>query len=81
MANVNLFTFSCYISGLTSRGHICAPDGRTVMIDASEMPNLLLDLAADGEGMPGRPKHHSRVLGEWFERKAGPARAGLRLVI
>lgn len=80
MADCEGFTFTGYISGADSRGAICSPDGRSVMVDAAEMPDLLLDLAADGDGMPGLPKHHIRVLAEWFARKTAPARPALRLV-
>lgn len=80
MSHRAIFTFSCHISGVTCMGHISAPDGRTVIIDAYEMPHLLKDLAADGEGIDARAKHHNRVLEEWFGRKAVPARPTLRVV-
>lgn len=75
-----LYSFSAYISGTSSYGTIHRQDGETVAVAESEMPELLLDLAADGSGLPGRPKHHERVLAEWFVRKTAPARPKLRVV-
>lgn len=75
-----IFTFNCHISGITCIGHICSPDGQTVIIDAHELPELLLDLAANGEGIDARAKHHNRVLEEWFSRKAHRVRPTLRVV-
>lgn len=75
------FSFAAIISGVTSFGTITRIDGQTVEITQADMPDLLLDLAADGSGMPGRAKYHALVLGEWFARKrAVPKPPHLRMV-
>lgn len=68
-----VYAFSATISGTSSHAKIDRVDGKAVEITEAELPDLLLDLAADGSGMPGRAKHHHLVLGEWFARKCAAA--------
>lgn len=67
------YAFSAFISATSSHGRIDRFDGQSVEIPEADMPDLLLDLAADGSGMQGRAKYHHLVLGEWFDRKAAAA--------
>lgn len=81
LTKASVYAFSASISGTSSHAKIQHTNGQVVEITEAELPDLLLDLAADGSGMPGRSKHHHLVLGEWFARKsAAPKAPALRLV-
>lgn len=80
MPNGLKFSFACHIGEASTMGHIVSSEGHVVIIPETEIPSLLLDLAADGECLPGRRRHHLRVLEEWFTRKTQIIASAVRLV-
>lgn len=69
MSNLPDFSFCAQISGACVKGKIVRRDGETVTLTELEVPDLMVDLGTGGLSLPERPKHYSRVLGEWFARK------------
>ena len=68
MSKPHFYTLSARLGADSSIGTIKRSDGKEITVPAANLGALFLDMAADDGGNEGTPKHHHRILSEWFSR-------------